>query len=219
MWKNFFMDNPSVRPTTVQRTISLSAVLPALPDFALAALFLLTWIMPEAIDEGMVSYLVVVMLMEFIIVHSSGFMGHVMISDGNKKKRGLTLVGLGLFYSVFVGAFALGSGEWWPLAAFWGMTLNRILFILLGQAPGGKEKELLQSSWAIGAMFYVLSVTVTVIAPIPQLGITPGVVKGLAFNSDGLWVEQPEHAIACGVLYFFAVALSELYGHRWLKMR
>ena len=197
--------------------VSISAMLSALPDFGLAALFLITWIKPDAIGESMVSYLVVVMLLEFIIVHSSGFMGHIMIGDGDKKNRGIALVGLGLFYTLFVGAFAVSSREWWPLAAFWGMTLNRVLFILLGQAPDGKEKELLQKSWAVGAMFYVLSVTVTVIAPVPEFGITSDVIRSLGFDSDGLWVEQPEHALACGVLYFSAVALSELYGHRWLK--
>jgi len=218
MWKNFSMDNLRGSQTTGQRQISLSALLSALPDFGLATLFLITWITPDAFDEKMVSYLVLVMLMEFVIIHSSGFMGRVMIGEGDRKKRGLTLVGLGLFYTLFVGGFALSFEAWWPIAAFWGMTLNRILFILLGQVPKEEEKILLQKSWAVGALFYLGSVFLTVFAPIPELGISWEVVRDQEFTSEGLWVEDPEHAIACGFLYFSAVAVSELYGHRWLKM-
>lgn len=198
MWKNFSMDNLRGSRTTGQRQISLGALLSALPDFGLAALFLVTWITPDAFDEKMVSYLVLVMVMEFVIIHSSGFMGRVMIDEGDKKKRGLTLVGLALFYSLFVGGFALSFETWWPLAAFWGMTLNRILFILLGHAPEGEGKLLLQKSWAAGALFYLGSVFLTVLAPIPELGITWEVVRDQEFSVEGLWPEDPEHAIACG---------------------
>lgn len=213
------MDNSTFHHPPAEQRIDPGAILSSLPDFAFAALFLISWTSPNAFDEKMVSYLVLVMLMEFVIIHSSGFMGRVMIGEGDRKKRGLTLVGLGFFYTLFVGGFALSFGEWWPVAAFWGMTLNRILFILLGRVPKGEEKMLLQKSWAAGALFYLGAVFLTVLAPVPELGITWEVVREQEFTSEGLWVEEPEHAIACGFLYFSAVALSELYGHRWLKMR
>ncbi len=213
------MDNSTFHHPPAEQQVDPGAIFSSLPDFAFAALFLITWITPDVFDEKMVSYLVLVMLMEFIIIHSSGFMGRVMIGEGDRKKKGLTLVGLGFIYTLFVGGFALSFGEWWPVAAFWGMTLNRTLFILLGQVPKGEEKMLLQKSWAVGALFYLGAVFLTVLAPVPELGITWEVVREQEFTSEGLWVEEPEHAIACGFLYFSAVALSELYGHRWLKMR
>lgn len=212
------MDSSTFHHTPAEQRIDRGAILSSLPDVAFAALFLISWISPNAFDEKMVSYLVLVMLMEFVIIHSSGFMGRVMIGEGDKKRKGLTLVGLAFFYTLFVGGFALSFGEWWPVVAFWAMTLNRILFILLGQVPKGEEKILLQKSWAAGALFYLGAVFLTVLAPVPELGITWEVVREQEFTSEGLWVEEPEHAIACGFLYFSAVALSELYGHRWLKM-
>lgn len=210
------MDNSPHPRETPGGQFSFSTLLSALPDFGLAVLFLLTWIEPMVFDERMVSYLVLVMLMEFIIVHSSGFMGFVMVGDGDKKKRSLQLLGLGVFYTLFVIGFAVGFGEWWPVAAFWGMTANRILFILLGQVPKEEEKQYLAKSWAVGVLFYVLFAMITVMLPVPEFGITREVVWAQEFTSEGVWVEEPQTAIAFGFLYFFAVGLSELFAHRWL---
>jgi hypothetical protein len=47
---------------------------------------------------------VLLMLMEFIVIHSSTFMGTAAWGGfGGKLPRGVAIVGLGLFYSLFVG--------------------------------------------------------------------------------------------------------------------
>jgi hypothetical protein len=53
---------------------------------------------------------------------------------------------------------------------------------------------------------YVLGVFVTVILPLPRLGITPEVVAQLGIPGSGLWVERPHTVIAFGLLYFGALA-------------
>ena len=53
----------------------LPAMLAAAPDIGLAAVFLIVWLAPEAAPAGTLTWLLLVMLLEFIIVHSSGFMG------------------------------------------------------------------------------------------------------------------------------------------------
>ena len=89
----------------------------ALPSFALSVLFLVTWIAPAAFGDKMISYLMLVMLMEFINVHAAGFMGNAIISDADRTRKATMIIGLGLFYTLFVGAFAFAFKQWWPLGA------------------------------------------------------------------------------------------------------
>jgi hypothetical protein len=160
-----------------------------------------------------------VMLLEFIIIHSAAFMGAVLFAPGSRGRRAWRVVGLGAFYSLFAGGFALAFKTAWPLWSFWGLTLNRMLSVLVGQAPEGEEREFLQRGWAACALAYLVFAFATIILPIPRLGITPDVVRTLGLQGEGLWVDQPWRVLAFGFVYFSAVGLSELFDHRWLRTR
>lgn len=199
--------------------LTLAGGVSAIPDFGLALLFLVTWISPYAFAERTVAKLVLVVLMEFLIIHSSGFMGYVLFGEAGKWRKAVQTIGLALFYTLFVAAFTFSFGQWWPLWAFWGMTLNRLLGILLGQAPTGQEKALVQKSWVVGALMYFFFVFFTVVVPLPTLGITPDVVARQGFTMKGLWVEDPQTALALGFLYYTSVGVSEMFGHSWFKLK
>ena len=64
----------------------------ALPSFFLSGMFLITWIAPDALGGKMISYLMLVMLLEFINVHAAGFMGNTIISDVNRGKKATTII-------------------------------------------------------------------------------------------------------------------------------
>lgn len=197
------------------------AVVSALPDFAMAAVYLVTWIDPHAFGDRMVRHLLAVVLLEFIIIHSSAFMGVTAISDMPRWKKVKAVLGLGLMYSIFAGAFSLAFQSWWPITAFWALTLNRLLPIILNVVPSEKEKALIQHGWAGSAVMYLLFVFLTVLIPVPDFGITPDVVaeQDLASGSDdpGIWQTQPERAIAFGFLYFTSIGLLELSAMRWVQ--
>jgi hypothetical protein len=195
----------------------LAGVFSALPDFGLAFAFLTTWISPGRLGDHMISYLMLLMLLEFIIVHSSGFMAGLMVSDVPRGKKTLWLFGLSCFYMLFVGAFALAFGTWWPLSAFWLLTLNRLSGVLLGQAPVGRESQMVMASWAVGALAYLLLAFATTLLPVPRLGITKAVVAAEHLPGTGLWVDEPQRVIAFGFLYFTVVALWELGAHAWVS--
>lgn len=201
------------------RRPSFADLAAAAPDLALAVLFLLTWAEPDRFHRGTITYLMLLMLLEFIIVHSSAFMGQVMLGGLPRKRTALSTLGLGGFYTMFVGGFALAFKTWWPLWSFWGLTVNRLLGVLIGQAPEGERRELLQKTWAVSALAYLVLCFVTVFLPVPRLGITPEVVSRESLPGSGLWVSQPHRVIAFGFLYFAAVGLSELFAHRWLPSR
>lgn len=188
----------------------------AAPNFVLAAMFLITWIDPYRFGEKMVAYLMLVMLLEFIVVHSSAFMGSVAFSSetAGRKAKGMLL--LGGFYTLFVGGFALAFKTWWPLASFWVLTLNRLLGGILGVAPSGREKEYMQRSWGAGVLFYVVFVGLTTVLPVPKFGITSAVRHTQDLPGSGEWISHPEKVIAFGFLYFLFSGISDLFHHAWM---
>lgn len=197
----------------------LGSLFTALPDLGLGAVYLITWIAPYALGRRMVAHLMLVMLLEFIIVHSSGFMGSVLYGDARRVGKVTATLGFGIFYTLFVAGFALAFATWWPIWAFWGLTLNRLLGALVGQATTGAEKTYVQKGWAIGVIFYLAFVFATTLLPVPSLGITSAVRASQHLPGSGLWIDAPHRVIAFGFLYFTSWGISDLYGHRWLSAR
>jgi len=198
-------------------TPSRPALLNALPDFGFAAVFLVTWVAPTAFGDHVVRSLFAVMLMEFIVVHSSVLMGTTALKAASRASRAGVIAAFGLFYSLFAGGFSLAFHSWWPLASFWGQTINRLLGVLLGQAPDGDQRALLQRGWTVAVVLYLVLCMATVLLPVPALGITPAVAAAQQIPGRGLWVDRPEKVIAFGFLYFLLTAWSEMGGHAWVK--
>lgn len=82
-------------------------------------------------------------------VHSTALMGTVAISDEPGRTKLKRLVGLATLYALFVAGFAVGFGVWWPLLAFWGLTFSRMLGVILGEAPHGRERLYVKAGWAL----------------------------------------------------------------------
>ncbi len=192
-----------------------AGLLSSLPDFGFAAVFLITRVRPATLGPFMVKWLLVVMLVEFIIIHSAAFMGVVGFAAASRAARGARIVGIGLFYTLFAGAMSWVFRSWFPITAFWGQTLNRLSSVLLGQGQDLGQKAVVMAGWAASTVFYLLGCFATIVLPIPRLGITEQVVAAQQIPGGGLWVEHPEKVIAFGVLYFGLTAWSELHAHRW----
>jgi hypothetical protein len=206
-----------VTSTLVRRQrFALPAIVAALPDFGLSAVFLGTWIAPRLLGVDRIGHLLLLMLLEFIVVHSAGFMGVAALTDNPKRPRAKAILGLGAFYTLFVGGFALGFRTWWPLVAFWGLTLNRLLSAIVGPPPRGEAERIVRAGWAVGAMAYLGAVFLTTPLPVPRLGVTKAVVAAAHLPGSGLWIDEPYRVLAAGFLYFLAIGISELYEHRWI---
>ena len=191
----------------------------AVPDFGLSALFLITWIAPESTAAGVPRDLILLVLMEFIIIHSSAFMGLAAYPDaGSRSQRVKSVLGLGVFYSLFVIAFSVMFHSVWPLVSFWGLMLNRLLGVLLGQAQKGREADLLRISWAANMACYLFAVLITTLVTIPRLGFNSSALRErMHLPGTGLWIDEPWRVMAVGVLYYGLVGLSELSGHAWMR--
>jgi hypothetical protein len=201
-----------------QPGFSLVHFVSSLPSFFLSGLFFVTWIAPTSIEATMVSSLALIMLLEFINVHSSALMENVIIGDAPRHKKGWAIVGLGSLYTLFVGVMSLAFATWWPIVAFWGLTLNRLLGVLMGKAPSGEEKMMMQNSWAVSVFLYLVGAGLTVFLPVPSFGITEEVVSRQGFTGSGLWEVEPQRVIVFGFLYFAGVGLFELFSNRWTPL-
>jgi hypothetical protein len=192
----------------------------ALPDVALGILFLVTWIDPRVFGEGVLKYALLTMLMEFIVVHSSGFMGFVLWGSSlGAVKKTLATLGFGVFYSGFLVGFALGFDAWWPVWAFWGLTFNRLTSALLSREAAGKARERITNEWGMSAAMYLLWVFATIPPWVPALGITPEVIASARLPGTGSWVEEPYRVIAAGAGYFLSQAFLELGGSAFIKLK
>jgi len=207
------------RTGATARAWPAAAVFSALPDGAIAVVALITWINPTVLGPDLVRWFVLLMLVEFIAVHSAGFLGTVAFSNQTTAKRVWQSIGLCLFYSLFLAGFSLGFRTWWPIVGFWFLTLNRLSSVLFGQAPDGDERALIVGGWGAGVVFYLFGAFATVLLPVPRLGITRSVVSELGLPGEGLWVDEPERAVAFAAIYFALAAWSELVSHRWLRTR
>lgn len=188
----------------------LAGIVTATPDFLASASCFITWLNPTVLGQRMVAHLVLVMLLEFIVVHSAGFIGVVIVGDTAKGKKILALIGLGALYSLFTGAFALGEHTWWPFTTFWILILNRIMSVLISPTDDVRAFPVVMITWAVGAALYLAFAALTSALPIPALGITPDVIAAQGFHLSGLWVDEPWRPIAFGAFYFFAFGVAEL---------
>ncbi len=199
-------------------TPSLGPLLGAgLPDLALGGAFLLAWLRPAFFPEDAVGYFVLLMLLEFIVIHSAAVMGSCALGDGPVRKRVLAMLGLAAFYSLFVMGFAAGFKSWWPVTSFVILIANRISGMLLDPNPDGARRDYIKQSWAVSVMAYLAFCFATILLPVPRLGLTHETLARAPLPGGGLWIDEPWRALAFGFLYFTAVGLSELVGHRWLR--
>lgn len=191
-------------------------VISALPDFVMGLVFLVTWIEPFALGDTLPQYLMLVMLLEFVIIHSAGFMGVAMFSGAAPGRRVLFTIGLGLFYSLFVLGFCLAFGEWWPLWTFWLLILNRLMSGIAGGSENTEKKKLVFGIWGASVVCYLFGIFATTLMPLPEFGITPSVITSLHLSGGGVWIEEPYRVLAFGWVYFTSVGFFELAISKWV---
>jgi hypothetical protein len=187
-------------------------LLPAVPDVALGLTLLVTWFAPFAMGPSTLSHAALLMVLEFIVIHSSAFMGLALFGDVGALHKTATVVGLGLFYSIFLVAFAYTQDQWWPVWAFSGLTANRLLNALFFKGSADAARRRMQQQWATSALLYVLWVIATAIVPLPAFGLTVDFVRESGIKGAGLWVHHPESLMVARAGYFLSQAYYELTG-------
>lgn len=181
---------------------SLPRYLAALPDAITAALFVAAWTTPALLGPRYVANLMLVMLIEFIVMHSSGFYAGLAASDASRLKRLAALCALTAFYATFIAAFALVFASAWPLLAFGWLFVSRFAHIWTHPVESGAETQRAMLQWVASAVTYVLGAILTVMLPLPHFGITAEFIASMHLTGSGEWIERPYTVLAFGALYF-----------------
>ena len=184
--------------------------LAALPDALTAGAYAWAWLQPLRFGDDVVKTLMLVMLMEFLVVHSGGFLGVTVLSDGfTRVHKSLSILGFGCFYLLFAVAFSLAFHAWWPVFTFLWLLGSRFALVWLSPLPRQDEVGRQMSLWALSVAAYLAAVFAGVLLPLPSLGLSAGVMPKLALEGGGLWIEKPWTVLASGLLYFSAMAWSK----------
>ncbi len=201
----------TAQPTPAITIMSAPARLAAaLPDAVTAGFFLIVWLAPMALGESAVRNAMLIMLVEFLVVHASGFLGGFAFGGKiSRFKRVLAMLGFSMFYLGFVAAFALVFNEWWPLPVFGWLLLGKFAGALSHRAPSAEQSQRMIGNWGLGVLFYIGGVFLTLLLPMPRLGLTLELQPAFGLPGSGLWVDQPQRVIAFGVLYFGLCAWSK----------
>lgn len=192
------------------RLPAATRLLNALPDAVTAAFFLTLWIAPLTLGRHAVRTALLIMLVEFMLVHASAFLGAAAFAEGVTRLRKLAvLAGFGVFYLIFIAVWSWMFGQWWPFLAFGWLLLGKMAVAVDPGASDLDRRHRMQSGWAIATMAYLAGAFVTVFVPLPRLGITPAVVARLDLPGGGLWVDRPHTVVAFGALYFGLLAWTK----------
>jgi hypothetical protein len=189
----------------------------AAPNFGFVALFAWAWVSPSSLGDERVNWLFWTLVIEFLVVHSTGFMAAAVYSSQERASRFKAAAMFGFPYFVLTGIFALAMKAWWPLASFWSLTANRWLGPLIGKLEPEQTREFVMVSWVVSMAFYCLAVPLAMALPVPELGFAEHPVLLAGANS-------PEEAqlhrwMAAGAAYFTINGLSEALRHRWVPAR
>lgn len=203
----------SLRPIAL-----LAAALSFFGDAALAGAYLITWLAPHSAWARPIGTLMLLMMMEFIIIHSSAFMGKVWTEGAGLARRTRSMFGFGLFYLLMVAGFAAGFGAWWPVGAFTLLMVNRWLSMVFDPEPSAETRRRVERGWAVATGLYLAGAFATTLLPVPRFGIDDAARLAADLPGSGLWISQPHRVIAFGFVYFGLTALVEAR-HRWHELR
>ncbi len=185
----------------------------ALPDALTCAMFVCAWISPLTLGYQRVRDLMLLMLIEFIVMHSGAFTAAIFgMDDLSRLKRALFLTGLTAFYMVFILAFSLAFDSAWPIWGFLWLFVSRFLQLVTSPAETGTKMQRMLGGWVMSAMIYLLGAVATAFLPLPSLGLTPEVIAGLHLSGGGLWIDQPWTVMAFGAFYFGVLGYTKLRG-------
>jgi len=188
----------------------MAYILKALPELFSAALLLALWVEPQRFDIAWFRSGVLALLLEFFVIHASGFMAVLMYDPGTPAgKRSLQVAGLGAFCLVFISGFAWGFDAWWMLIVFAWLLFGKLQAIWTGAAPTERDRTHAIVSWALSVAVFLGAVGPTVESDIPVFGAGPDMRDAAGFDAKGgVWEAEPHRALAGAVLYFTLMGLS-----------
>ena len=184
----------------------------ALPDAITAGYFLTLWIDPLRFGGNGVRNGMLIMLVEFIVIHASGFLGSVALGDSVSRGRKIKMFcGFAVFYLLFIAAWSYSFQAWWPFVAFGWLWIGKIVVALDKRRPTDERMGRMMTGWALSVVFYLFGAFMTVFVPIPKLGFIGLDLSRLDLPGSGEWISKPYTVMAFGFVYFSLLAISKWF--------
>lgn len=182
----------------------------ALPDAVTAGVFFWVWLDPTGWRRELVTQGLLIMLLEFILIHSGGFFGAIVLNPKEDRSRRIKMMlGLGVFYSVFVATWSWQFSSWWPMLFFLWLLGAKLVDLLLGRRTPDELRQRQMGMVGMSTTFYLLCVFATLFLPVPKLGlIHHGHYYGMP--GGGEWVSHPYVVIGSLVGYFGLLACAKI---------
>jgi hypothetical protein len=175
------------------------------PDLVTTAVFAGAWIAPRRYGVEIVATLLVVMLLEFLVMHAGVMIGVVTQSRVlDPARKTLRIGALGGFYLLFAVGWAIGFGQPWIVISFAWLLLAKVAAVWPFPVTAAAEAARQQRLWGYSGLAYLFGAGVTTLLPLPRLGMQPDVVAELNLPGSGLWIDEPHRVLAFGAVYFAA---------------
>ncbi|MET3019621.1 hypothetical protein [Flavobacterium hydatis] len=172
-----------------------------------ATVFLMVWLHPEQYNTSLINDLAILIVFEFIMVHSGVFMAVM-------PKRYSIFVFFPM-YGLFAYSFNNSVIDTNIFYIYLLVVLNRMRFAFSNVSDEVRLKEIGKSVFRAMLYFVLLFAVVLGNAFVPKLGLTPDFLDKVHYfdkiKSSGLIMEKPYIAMCMGFLYYSLPVLFFLY--------
>ncbi|WP_371395648.1 hypothetical protein [Fretibacter rubidus] len=171
------------------------------------------WTHPTDADALRVLTLAVMMAMEFIMAHSGVFMAAM-----SRSKAMIILI-------PFYGLFAWGFSSYVPgndmMWLYFGVVAMRMRFAFSNPTEDQVGRNIGLSAVVVMTYFVLIFIFAFNADNIPLFGLTPEYLTASGYHdlhdSGGIFIDQPNVALAMGVVYFTLIAIWEFLIYGMLK--
>ncbi|MFH0990333.1 MAG: hypothetical protein V1799_10010 [bacterium] len=183
----------------------------ALPDFALGIVYLLTWIFPSMFSTGFLSTLFLTLCLECITILFAYPIELEHISDDSPEKKQKTIRNLVLVFLTCCSVLSVVFQVPWPMVAGTMVMLNRLMAVLLGNIPTGKEKASVRIRAVVSVLLILWSFTIVqAISSFPGIGLPSFGITNTIRAQERLFLMDPVEVLAFGFCYYSSLGVFEL---------
>ena len=190
-------------------------------DAGMALFFLSVWLAPGTFGpaDEVIRAAMVIMMVEFILIHSAGLLGVVAFAPEITRQKKLAVMGgLSLFYLMFLAGMWAALEAWWVVLAFGWLLAGKLGIAFRRDASDDWRRERMRTDWITSLSCYIVGVLISMLGGVlPHFGITPEFQPEFGENTSGIWMDHPHGVVAMGVFYFTAMAIAKWRSSRRVR--
>jgi len=180
---------------------SVWTVAAGLPEFALGAAFAVTWRDPSTLGVEWVGYAMMLVILEFILIHANAFLGWRAMLAPTPRDRLRAIAGFGGIYLLFGIGISLAFHSWGPVLAVVTLTATRLWSALRDPPPTELARAWFGGQVGLNAVLYLLLAACTVFLPIPELGVKSWMYESSS-SDPGLWEVHPQLPVFMACVFY-----------------